>query len=71
MNIETDEAIEIVENALMFYVEEGISSDKKAQKELENAWNIVMSINRKTLPKQLRHLSEWRIRCLFYIFRPR
>ena len=48
MNIETDEAIEIVENALMFYVEEGISSDKKAQKELENAWNIVMSINRQT-----------------------
>ena len=38
---EVKEAIEIVENALMFYAEEGISSDKKAQKELDNAWNIV------------------------------
>jgi len=38
---EVKEAIEIVENALMFYAEEGISSDKKALKELNNAWNIV------------------------------
>ena len=30
-----------------------------------------MSINRKELPKHLRHLSEWRLRCLFYIFRAR
>ena len=35
MNIELKEAIEIVENALSFYAEEGISSDKKAQKILE------------------------------------
>ena len=41
MNIEVKEAIEIIENALMFYVEEGISSDKKAQKILDKAWNIV------------------------------
>ena len=41
MNIEVKEAIEIVENALSFYVEEGISSDKKAQKILDKAWNIV------------------------------
>jgi len=38
---EVKEAIEIVENALMFYAEEGIRSDKKALKELNNAWNIV------------------------------
>ena len=30
-----------VENALIFYVEEGISSDKKAQKILDKSWNIV------------------------------
>ena len=41
MNIEVKEAIEIVENALSFYAEEGISSDKKAQKILDKAWNIV------------------------------
>jgi len=41
MNIEVKEAIEIVENALSFYVEEGIRSDKKAQKILDKAWNIV------------------------------
>ena len=41
MSKKVKEAIEIVENALMFYAEEGISSDKKAQKELDNAWNIV------------------------------
>ena len=41
MNIEVKEAIEIVENALSFYVEEGISSDKKAQKILDKSWNIV------------------------------
>ena len=41
MNIEVKEAIKIIENALMFYAEDGISSDKKAQKELDNAWNIV------------------------------
>ena len=33
-----NEDIEIIENALMFYAEEGISSDKKALKELDNAW---------------------------------
>ena len=41
MSKKVKEAIEIVENALIFYVEEGISSDKKAQKELDSAWNIV------------------------------
>ena len=30
--------IEIIENALMFYAEEGISTDKDAQTELDNAW---------------------------------
>ena len=38
---EVKEAIKIVENALSFYAEEGISSDEKAQKELDDAWNIV------------------------------
>tara|TARA_R100000781_G_scaffold105605_1_gene69426 strand:+ start:28 stop:381 length:354 start_codon:yes stop_codon:yes gene_type:complete len=41
MNIEVKKAIEVIENALIFYAEEGISSDKKAQKELDDAWNIV------------------------------
>ena len=41
MSIEVKKAIEVIENALSFYAEEGISSDKKAQKELDNAWNIV------------------------------
>jgi len=39
--IEIKEAIEVIENALSFYAEEGISSDEKAQKELDDAWNIV------------------------------
>tara|TARA_Y100000114_G_C11561174_1_gene231880 strand:+ start:109 stop:459 length:351 start_codon:yes stop_codon:yes gene_type:complete len=41
MDREIKKAIGIIENALMFYAEEGISSDKKAQKELDDAWNIV------------------------------
>ena len=26
-------------------------------------------IDRRKIPKRLRHLSEWRLRCLFYLFR--
>ena len=28
-------------------------------------------INRRTIPAHLRHLSEWRLRALFYLFRAR
>lgn len=40
--------IEILENALMFYAEEGISTDKDAQTELDNAWiTIKQELNKK------------------------
>jgi hypothetical protein len=39
--IKVKEAIEVIENALSFYAEEGISSDKKAQTQLDDSWNIV------------------------------
>ena len=41
MTNEVKEAIKVIENALRFYAEEGISSDEKAKGELDNAWNIV------------------------------
>ena len=56
MNLEIQKAIEIIENALMFYAEEGISSDKKAQKELDSAWNIVKEKTNVWYRKQLRIL---------------
>ena len=34
-------AIEIIDNALMFYEEEAIASDKKEQKRLREAWNVL------------------------------
>ena len=56
MDLEIQKAIEIIENALMFYAEEGISSDKKAQKELDSAWNIVKEKTNVWYTKQLRIL---------------
>ena len=56
---EVKEAIEIVENALMFYAEEGISSDKKAQKELDNAWNIVKETTLYTTEDAWETSSRW------------
>ena len=41
MTNEVKEAIKVIENALSFYAEEGISSDEKAKAELDNAWYIV------------------------------
>ncbi len=29
------------------------------------------TIDRTKIPKHLRHLSDWRLKCLFYIFRAR
>tara|TARA_R100000988_G_scaffold103120_1_gene80951 strand:+ start:2256 stop:2414 length:159 start_codon:yes stop_codon:yes gene_type:complete len=39
--MEINKAIEIIDNALMFYEEEGIASDKKEQKRLREAWRIL------------------------------
>ncbi len=36
-----NKAIEIIDNALMFYEEEGIASDKKEQKRLREAWRVL------------------------------
>jgi len=41
MNIELKKAIEVIEDALIFYAEEGISSDNEAKAELDNAWFMV------------------------------
>jgi hypothetical protein len=41
MNVELKKAIEVIEDALIFYTEEGISSDNEAKAELDNAWFIV------------------------------
>ena len=29
------------------------------------------NIDRSKIPEHLRHLSEWRLKCLFYLFRAR
>ena len=34
--------MKVIENALMSYAEDNISSDKEAQKELDNAWKNLM-----------------------------
>ena len=63
MSKEVKEAIEIVENALMFYAEEGIRSDKKAQKELDNAWNILVKIHNdyfKKISTKEKYKKIWR-----------
>ena len=52
------DAIEIIENALVFYAEEGISSDKDAQKDLDKAWNRVKELARKGEIAE-KHLKEW------------
>ena len=36
-----NKAIDIINNALMFYLEEAIASDKKEQKKLREAWNVL------------------------------
>ena len=36
-----NKAIEIIDNALMFYEEEAIASDKKEQKRLREAWRVL------------------------------
>ena len=41
-----NKAIEIIDNALMFYEEEGIASDKEEQKDLE-AWRVLYWMARK------------------------
>ena len=41
MNVELKKAIEVIEDALIFYAEEGISSDNEAKAELDNAWFMV------------------------------
>jgi len=40
-------AIEIIDNALMFYEEEGIASDKEEQKRLREAWRVLYWMARK------------------------
>tara|TARA_R100000426_G_scaffold57320_2_gene40818 strand:+ start:658 stop:834 length:177 start_codon:yes stop_codon:yes gene_type:complete len=52
------DAIEIIENALVFYAEEGISSDKDAQKDLDKAWSRVKELARKGEIAE-KHLKEW------------
>ena len=49
-----------VENALIFYVEEGISSDKKAQKELNKSWSI--------LKKQIFNVSKYNQKAMNILF---
>ena len=49
-----------VENALIFYVEEGISSDKKAQKELNKSWSI--------LKKQIFNVSQYNQKAMNILF---
>ena len=36
-----NKAIEIIDNALMFYEEEAIASDKKEQNRLREAWRVL------------------------------
>jgi hypothetical protein len=43
----TKHSIEVIENALVFYAEEGISSDKDARKDLDNAWDRVKDLAKK------------------------
>tara|TARA_R100001460_G_scaffold7255_4_gene18632 strand:- start:2 stop:217 length:216 start_codon:yes stop_codon:yes gene_type:complete len=52
------DAIKIIENTVIFYVEEGISSDKKAQKELDQAWDRVKELVRKGMIAE-KYMKEW------------
>lgn len=54
----TDEALQIIENTVIFYVEEGISSDKKAQKELDEAWDRTRELVRKGIIAE-KYVKEW------------
>jgi len=42
-----NKAIEIIDNALMFYEKEAIASDKKKQKKLREAWRVLYWMARK------------------------
>ena len=44
-----EESYQIIENALIFYAEEGISSDKNAQKDLNKAWQKLQELAQKGL----------------------
>ena len=48
----------IIENTVIFYVEEGISSDKEAQKELDQAWDRVKELVRKGMIAE-KYMKEW------------
>ena len=52
------DAIKIIENTVVFYVEEGISSDKEAQKELDEAWDRTQELVRKGLIAE-KYMKEW------------
>ena len=54
----TDKALQIIENTVIFYVEEGISSDKKAQKELDEAWDRTRELVRKGIIAE-KYVKEW------------
>ena len=51
-------ALQIIENTVVFYVEEGISSDKEAQKELDEAWDRTQELVRKGLIAE-KYMKEW------------
>ena len=53
------DAIKIIENTVIFYVEEGISSDKKAQKELDQAWDRVKELTRKGMMAE-KYIKKWK-----------
>ncbi len=42
MNKKLRDAIDEVHNALCCYAEDCITSDKKAQKSIDNAWSVIM-----------------------------
>tara|TARA_R100000329_G_scaffold48428_1_gene44841 strand:+ start:827 stop:1060 length:234 start_codon:yes stop_codon:yes gene_type:complete len=51
-------AIKIIENTIVFYAEEGISTDKKAQKELDQAWDKVKDFAKKGLITD-KYMQKW------------
>tara|TARA_Y100001972_G_scaffold97452_1_gene120393 strand:- start:351 stop:545 length:195 start_codon:yes stop_codon:yes gene_type:complete len=55
---EDQKALQIIENTVVFYVEEGISSDKEAQKELDEAWDRTQELVRKGLIAE-KYMKEW------------
>ena len=42
MNIELDEALTVLHDALSCYIEDCISSDSEAQNELNDAWKTIL-----------------------------